>query len=251
MISNRIVASIAVAIMMSVCIAPANAADSDGSTTIRCTDGDLYEGTFEKNAGYYLYYYGGQTMYFIEGSENHEKMKQYVADPTNPKSKVEQDDMSTLRVNTWHGTVHVYTWKYGAHDGSNDVASTSDEKRISVDLKKVMDSFGKLSFFIKAGDTIKIDITATNSEGNDAKPYYIDPEYNRVFLTSYEKEFKTSYNMVIQFYEGGLYQDVTYSVSGISQPNGSATAYFVFCAIVTVLVLAILAYAALKPKWSK
>lgn len=57
--------------------------------------------------------------------------------------------------------------------------------------------------------------------------------------------------MLVYFDNAKLYADSTYEISGISEPNGSATAYFVFCAIVTVLVLAILAYAALKPKWSK
>lgn len=250
MISNKTVASIAVAIMMCVCIAPAMMEESDGATVIRSAGMDVYDGTFEKRSGEFLSSYYN-TFYFIEGSDNHKAMIAYIADPTNMNNKVTQDDSQTALWNAeWEGTVHVYTWKYGLREGVNSVAR-SDYTEVTADLKKTMDSYGKISFFVKAGDTVKISMTATNNSGEDAKPYFSDSDYAKVSLSTYEKQFKTSFNIVVHFDDGGLYSDVSYEVSGISQPNGSATAYFVFCAIVTVLVLAILAYAALKPKWSK
>lgn len=250
MISNKTVASIAVAIMMCVCIAPAMMEGSDGATVIRSADKNVYEGMYEKKSGTALYSYYG-TLYFIEGSDNHKAMEAYIADPTNQDNKVPQDDRQAIQWDRqWEGTVHVYSWKYGIGEGKNAVGRT-DDTDIVIDMKKAVDAYGKISFFVKAGDTVKISMTATNNSGEDAKPYFTDSDYTKVSLSAYEKQFKTSFNIVIYFDNDGLYSDVSYDVSGISQPNGSATAYFVFCAIVTVLVLAILAYAALKPKWSK
>ena len=47
------------------------------------------------------------------------------------------------------------------------------------------------------------------------------------------------------------YFDVNYDAEGMSSPNGSATLYVVICAVITVLVLAILILASIRPKWSK
>lgn len=48
-----------------------------------------------------------------------------------------------------------------------------------------------------------------------------------------------------------VYFDVNYDAEGMSSPNGSATLYVVICAVITVLVLAILILASIRPKWSK
>ena len=250
MISNKIVASVAVAIMMSVCIAPMMAEGSDGATAIRSAETAVYEGTFEKISGTYVNAFYN-SFYFLEGSDNHKAMMAYIADPTNRDNKVVQDDsQETLRNIGWGGTVHVYTWRQYLMEGVIPVATTG-ETNINADLKKTMDSYGRISFFVKAGDTVKISMTATNNYGEDAEPYFFDTDYVKVDPSAYEGQFKASFNIVIHFDNGGLYSEVSYDVSGISQPGGSATTYFIFCAIVTVLVLAILAYAALKPKWSK
>ncbi len=248
--TDKIVASIAVAVMISVCIAPVLAEGSDGANVTRAADKNVYEGTFEKKSGTALYSYYG-TLYFIEGSDNHKAMEAYVADPTNQDNKVPQDDLQQIQWDgQWGGTVHVYSWKSDVREGKSAVGR-ADDTEIVIDMKKAVDAYGKISFFVKAGDTVKISMTATNNSGEDAKPYFTDPSYQHVSVSSYENRFKASYNIVICFDNDGLYSDVSYEVSGISQPNGSATAYFIFCAVVTVLVLAILAYSALKPKWSK
>ncbi len=246
--TEKIVASIAVAVMICICIAPVMAEGSDGATSMRSANKDVYEGTFEKKSGYMSNYYN--TLYFIDGSDNHKAMKAYVADPTNQNNKVMADDFEILRNSQWSGTVHVYSWTSSVGEGKSTVGKI-DEANLVVDMKKAVDAYGKISFFVKAGDTVKINMTATNNRGEDAKPYFSDPEYQNVSVSSYERQYKVSYNIVIHFDNDGLYSDVSYNVSGISEPNGSATAYFIFCAIVTFLVLAILAYSALKPKWSK
>ena len=76
MISNKIVASVAVAIMMSVCIAPMMAEGSDGATAIRSAETAVYEGTFEKISGTYVNAFYN-SFYFLEGSDNHKAMMAY------------------------------------------------------------------------------------------------------------------------------------------------------------------------------
>ncbi len=240
--TNSLAAVIAVAIMMAVCVVPAMCDDSDGATTQRTSNYDVYEGKFWKESGSYIssYYYN---YYFKEDSDNHKAMKAYIADPLNNNVTADDDD-STMR--SYSGWVYVYATRN--YDGTKDVQVAGN---YSCDLHKVLDAYGKLTFFVKAGQTVKMSIKSISDEGKDAKPY-IYPTTGQEYLSpTFEKHFTASFNMLVYFENARLYADSTYEISGISEPNGSATVYFIFCAIVTVLVLAILAYAALKPKWSK
>lgn len=239
--TNRFAAVIAVAVMMAVCVAPAMCDNSDGATKQRTSNYDIYEGRFWKESGTSLGYVNNY--YFKEDSDNHKAMKAYIADPLNNNMTGDDNDYT---MSSYSGWICVYvTRQYG--DTSNARVSYD----YYCDLHKVLDAYGKLTFFVKAGQTVKMSIESVTEAGEDAKPYIYPTTGKEYLSTDYEKHFTASFNMLVYFDNCKLYVDSTYEISGISQPNGSATAYFIFCAIVTVLVLAILAYAALKPKWSK
>ena len=239
--TNSFAAIIAVAIMMAVCVVPAMCDDYDGATTQRTSNYDIYEGKFWKEPNTYLGYI--YNYYFKEDSDNHKAMKAYIADPLN--NNVTSDDNDST-MGSYSGWVYVYVTRN--YEGTNNVRVAYD---YYCDLHKVLDAYGKLTFFVKAGQTVKMSIESISDEGEDAKPYIYPTTGQEYLSTNFEKHFTASFNMLVYFDNAKLYADSTYEISGISEPNGSATAYFVFCAIVTVLVLAILAYAALKPKWSK
>ena len=112
--------------------------------------------------------------------------------------------------------------------------------------------------FVKAGDTFSIRIDkAVDNYGKDVLCYVVDngtvydlsETYTQTMQTTSEFTFETdspSGNC-----NGRFYVDIQYEGSGFSEPSGSAALFAGICAAVTIAIFCILAYAGLKPKWSK
>lgn len=240
--TKKIIAVSAMLIMATVCLAPIASADADIADSVRTSGGDLYEGTFEKTGGFVPKYTG--MMMFIDGSDNHKNMLKYLKDPLS--TDVKTDDYDTIDNNSWSGTVHVF---YANTFGVNETTVTIGG--MNVTLKKIMSSYGTISFFAKAGETAKISMTSVTNLGEDAEPYLGYMYSPEPIGDGLEKYYKTSTNETVSFGVNSIYVDSTYSISGVGEPNGSSTTYFVFCAIVTIAVFAVMVLASLKPKWSK
>ena len=236
----------AVALMISCCI-PIVTDGSDAAEKQRTSNLYIYEGTFEKTTDAPIY---PSFLCFIDDSPDHEMMKRYLADPTNASVSIDDSaDREKIMTSGWTGTVHVYRW-YSYNYGDSYEDDVSNDGHIV--LTKVLDPYGSLVFFVKAGDTIRISMTATDYKGAKVIPFiyttvgisYINPDLEYECLKPTE--------VVIKFQaDSPLYIDVTYDVRGNSMPNGSATAYVSICAAITIMVLAIMIFASLKPRWSK
>ncbi len=119
-------------------------------------------------------------------------------------------------------------------------------------------------FLVKAGDSFSFCVTkATDNNGKEVccyveNPYdlhYYDFEDGKWVSKTYRGSVKTTQEFTFrtESYDRSpmIYVDVTYVESGFSQPEGSSVLYAALFASVTVLIFAVLAYASLKPKWSR
>jgi predicted heme/steroid binding protein len=112
--------------------------------------------------------------------------------------------------------------------------------------------------FVKAGDTFSIRINkAVDNYGKDVTCYVVDNGTVYDLSETYTKTMKTTSEFTFETdspsggCNGRFYVDIQYDGSGFSEPSGSAALFAGICAAVTIAIFCILAYAGLKPKWSK
>ena len=237
----------AAAIMLAICFVPVASDDSDATENHRLSTMYLYEGVLEKDSDTFIY---SSYLCFIEDSPGHKNMKRYLADPTDVSISIDDSaDRNEIMTPGWTGTVYVYrTYEYYYGSTYGDYVTKSDY----IVLKQVLEPYGSLVFFVKAGDTISLTVTAVDNKGSKVVPYiyttsgidYIDPsvEYECLKPTEVVVKFQTTTS---------VYIDTSYDVSGNSMPNGSAAAYVTICAAITIMVLAVMIVASFKPGWSK
>ena len=119
-------------------------------------------------------------------------------------------------------------------------------------------------FLVKAGDKFSFCVTeAVDNNGNEICCYvdrpddlhyydygsgeWISKTYRGTMKRTGEFTFKTeSYGK-----DPMIYVDITYEESGFSMPEGSSLLYAALFASVTAIIFAVLAYAGLRPKWSR
>lgn len=248
--ATTIAAAIAI---LSVCLAPMIVEESDAATTTRISENYLYHAQFIKkdNGEWYEDWYIDDYLYYIEGSEEDQQMDRYISDPLkyNIPSTDNREELNTRPAGT---SVNVYAYNNYYYDGYTMTISYNNQNQSA---EKIMDPYGGISFFVTAGDTLEIRINSITPSNGDTIPRayvvvdyyynYIDPEFSHHYAISTEVDvgFENTYRT--------LYFDVSYDAGGMSSPNGSATLYVVICAVITILVLAILVFASIKPKWSK
>lgn len=220
--------------------------DSDAEpTTTTMSNKYIFHTTIEWKDGY-TPYNTGITFYFNEGSANHKAMEQYLEDR---KTVITQDDKSNLS-----GTVHIYrtsTW----NSDSIITVGVPDDDNIMLFGDEVMRPYNN-TFFVKVGDTVTIRAySATNSFGESCSAYVGNVN---ILSETYSETAKVSKEVSITFDNISVYNkvptlfyNVTYEITGDSQPNGSANVFIVICTLVAVIGLGLLVVAAMKPKWSK
>ena len=250
------VAMAVVVVMMAACVVPVVADELDAADSLRMSDKYVLYAQFEKEAKdewYYEWYYDN-TLYFIDGSPEDQEMKRYIEDPYGVS--ITDDQREAVEAAPAGTLINVYELSTYYYDFDVQTVNYNDQEIPGV---KVMDPSGSMSFFVKAGDTITLtihDIEQSYVGSNvmseieasvyvDYQTHTIDPTFSHQYDVSTEMsvDFNNTYNAV--------YWEVSYDVSGISEPNGSATLYIAICAVITVLVLALLVYAGIKPKWAK
>lgn len=250
---KRIITVVATLLMLSICIAPMVIEDSDAANTERISENYLYHAQFVKRdlGDWYEEWYMDNYLYYIDGSEKNQQMERYISDPQR-YSISSTDDRERINNSPAGTIVNVYACDSYYSEGYRWSISYNDQTQIA---EKVLDPYGGISFFVTAGDTLEITINSITVSNGDRTPRayvmidyqynYINPGFTHHYTTSTEVDvgFESAYQAV--------YFDVNYDAEGMSSPNGSATLYVVICAVITVLVLAILILASIRPKWSK
>lgn len=247
---KKIVAAVAVMAMLALMFVPITADPADADTgSARMSRAYVYHAQLEIEGQFSGFY--GSNLYFIEGSDNDRAMDAYLTDHS---VSVTEDDRDTIPLESATSdsmTINVYALEYGYTDDPIYINGYTSQTEL------VLEPYGELTFFAKAGDTFRFSTQVCRSNfGEDANLSYYNQmtgeyqysdrnggiEVHCAGSTAFVFEAPSAYD---------LYYDVTYTVTGASTPNGSATLYFAVCAVITVLVLAILVLAGLKPKWSK
>ncbi len=254
--NTRNLSVIVIAIMLTACVVPMAIDESDGATHTRISQNYVIYAQFEKQEAYdewYHEWYNTDYLYFIDGSDLDNQMKRYIEDPLNVNI---DDDQREAVENAPTGTkINVYALTSYYSDYSGYTIGYNDQSKEGT---KLLDPFNDMTFFVKAGDTLRLTIDSmtpmytTEMQTEPPRAYvYTDRHYD--IDPSLTLEFTKSSEISVQFENTycTLYVDVVYDVSGISTPNGSATVYIAICAAITVLVLALLVMAGRKPKWSK
>ena len=251
MMDRKILAVLVLAILTASGMVAVMADDSDASTSERVSNNNVYRGEFTiPDWRYYDEYYDPfyyNYLYFIEGSENDQTMERYLRDHNVDVTDDDRDRIleigrsggSDQKVKVYEFTEYMSSgiW-WGGQESSAEL---------------VLEAYNPVSFFVKSGNTLEFTvISCVDNMGNDVRVYwqdenwtyhYADPTIEIDTHKSGEYEFGLEMNT--------LYCDIVYNVSGNSEPNGSSTIFIVVCAAITVFVFALLALAALKPKWSK
>lgn len=243
---NRVLTVVMAMLLILPCAALVTAYTSDADSSVRMSSEDIYYAQFDINFQPYDAWRSGSCLYFIDGSDNDRMMEAYLKDQS---VNVTSDDFSYIQEHGYDGIVNVYEMR--TYDNGYIYWSGYE-----MDSTKVLDRYGEITFFVKAGDQLNVNlISCVDNAGNTRELCYIDSNYNYYYLNNQTPTLTidagTSMEVSFTCTSTCLYVDVAYTASGYSTPNGSATAYIVICAIITVLVLAVLIYAGMKPKWSK
>ena len=239
-----------VALMCVICLSPLAFDDSDADESLRMSDNYLYKATVVLEPGEDIWTMGS---YFVtkEGSPNDQLMDRYLQDPTDTSISLSEDDQWELGYGhiTEPTTVNVYMsgGNYLYNDYFNGWGHVAKWNRV---LEPYNDD--RLTFFVKAGDRFELTATLVDNTGRPTDYVYIyDGVNSNYFDGHFEKQYDASSTVRLSLDGSTLYYDVTYTASGYSLPNGSPTMFVAICAGITVVVLGILVYAGLKPKWSK
>ena len=245
---DRRIATIAViAVMMTLCMSPVFADESDADSTTRVSEAYVYKATAIAEANPEHISSGNISMIFIDGSENDQMMDAYLADPENMSISVIDDDRDALGLLTEDTPINLY--RFQSYVGYASMSYNNKELDSELVLEPYMDG---MTFFVKAGDRFELTATLVDNTGRPTDYVYIyDGVNSNYFDGHFEKQYDTSSTVRLSLDGSTLYYDVTYTASGYSLPNGSPTMFVAICAGITVVVLGILVYAGLKPKWSK
>lgn len=256
--NNMRIASLSIIALIAVaCFMPMVFDESDAYSSERIATRYVYCAQFELEFPDYMSEYDDYedwlndwNMYFVDGSTNDQAMDRYLKDPLH--NSLTGDDRSIME-NYPEGTpINIYSFEYSYNPDYPQYINYFSQTEEST---KVLDPYGALSFFVKAGDTFSLDIISLD-DPLDHQDESVSISYDTFYTDlrsdlSYEHEFTKSVEIHVKLYSDSVYTDVVYDVSGASQPNGSATAYIAVCALVTVAVLLLLIYFGRKPGWSK
>ncbi len=235
-------------VMVIACLLPVMSQDSDAeSYNSRMSDMYVHrcEPIDRDTVSNYQIYFNSSMLYFIEGSANEARMTAYLDDPVGT-SGPSADDQEMIENNAGDYRIIVYALN------SYSMSSTYVFGR-EVKCTQVLEPYGKMGFFVKAGDTIRIElVSAVDNMGNKVNPR-INYDYESYSLADRPFVLESPRSQEISLYLNSypLYADISLEVTGNSVSNGSAGLFIGLCALVTVIVFGILILASIKPKWSK
>lgn len=248
---RRITTLVAVAVFGLVCLAPMIAEESAAKTIdVRLSTAYIYTADFE----IIDVSVDDSCIYLIDGSANYAAMTAYLKDPRGVAPPT-GDDRSQLKANIGK-TVHVYeVWRW---DNDPSIYYGNQWKDGTLCLKPY--NVEKL-FEGDVEDIVKLKVNSvTDYTGKklDEDHVYVYPKgenerYQYVYTGTTVKfviEKDSSFYIKPQWSDVSLYYNLNLDVE-ISKPNGSATAFMAACFVISAITIALLAFGALKPKWSK
>ena len=248
---RRITVTLVLAILAVSCMIVVMTDDSEGSTSERVSYVNVFRGEFTipdlRPYGEDYIPFSSNQLYFIDDSKNDQIMERYLDDQS---VDVKEDDRERiLEIGRSGGSDQTVNLYYVTKYQSGNLWWAGQES----DPEWVLEAYNTMSFFVKSGNTLEFTlISCVNNFGEEEDVYWEDEMWNYHYAEpSLEIETNKSGEIALNIDHSGLYCDVVYDVTGNSEPNGSATLFIVVCAAITVIVFALLAMAAIKPKWSK
>lgn len=198
------------------------------------------------------------TLYMLDGSENHTAMEAYLDDPEGVD--VPGDDSAYLaeHVSELAGRdLHIYALSI---TDLRTVTVSFDGRGYGTDL--VLSPYGGLEFTVKVGDTFTVSLgSSVGQSGEDCAlnvwtgilSYRADSVHPGE--TWSETASATDIYHVglaaLTSLSGELYVDFTLEYDGASVPNGSAALFAAICIAIALLTVLLIAINAMRPSWSK
>ncbi|MDO5862454.1 MAG: hypothetical protein Q4Q58_06665 [Thermoplasmata archaeon] len=225
-------------------LVPAVSDDSEAVETTRTSIFYVYEIEYTQTSTMST---SGMTFTFVEGSENHNKFLAYVNDPqNNPFDGVDDNPKAG-------DDCRAYVFEYV----ESDIVYFNGDY---VTGKLVMSPYGDSMFSVVSGNTLTVTLTsAVNNYGNsrDCGLYRYGAPYSQLADLSLNKEVSVKVSSTATYMiwcdqtYGAVYLDLTYTASGQTEPNGSATLFAAVCFVFTAIAVGLVAVASVKPRWAK
>ena len=247
---TRTMTIMAVILMAAVALVPAVADDSDARDSARFCDSYILSTTYKWIDGTVV---RDDCLYYK--TSNTEAIDAFEKCIKDREGTLPEDDSRTLKAGDM---VRIY---YATKDISVNVPISVKTPEGYEDRSQILSSMEMPyppGLFVKAGDTFSIRINkAVDNYGKDVMCYVVDNGTVYDLSETYTKTMKTTSEFTFETdspsggCNGRFYVDIQYDSSGFSEPSGSAALFAGICAAVTIAIFCILAYAGLKPKWSK
>ena len=247
---TRTAAIMAVVLMAAVALVPVVADDSDARDSARFCDSYILSTTYKWIDGTVV---RDDCLYYK--TSNTEAIDAFEKCMKDREGTLPEDDSRTLKAGDM---VRIY---YATKDISVNVPISVKTPEGYEDRSQIIISMEMPyppGLFVKAGDTFSIRINkAVDNYGKDVMCYVVDNGTVYDLSETYTKTMKTTSEFTFETdspsggCNGRFYVDIQYDSSGFSEPSGSAALFAGICATVTIAIFCILAYAGLKPKWSK
>ncbi len=247
---TRTAAIMAVVLMAAVALVPVVADASDAKDSARFCDSYILSTTYKWIDGTVV---RDDCLYYK--TSNTEAIDAFEKCMKDREGTLPEDDSRTLKAGDM---VRIY---YATKDISVNVPISVKTPEGYEDRSQILSSMEMPyppGLFVKAGDTFSIRINkAVDNYGKDVTCYVVDNGTVYDLSETYTKTMKTTSEFTFETdspsggCNGRFYVDIQYDSSGFSEPSGSAALFAGICAAVTIAIFCILAYAGLKPKWSK
>ncbi|MBR7005639.1 MAG: hypothetical protein IKH98_01765 [Candidatus Methanomethylophilaceae archaeon] len=247
---TRTMTIMAVILMAAVALVPIVADDSDAKDSARFCDSYILSTTYKWIDGTVV---RDDCLYYK--TSNTEAIDAFEKCIKDREGTLPEDDSRTLKAGD---IVRIY---YATKDISVNVPISVKTPEGYEDRSQIISSMEMPyppGLFVKAGDTFSIRIDkAVDNYGKDVMCYVVDNGTVYDLSETYTKTMKTTSEFTFETdspsggCNGRFYVDIQYDSSGFSEPSGSAALFAGICAAVTIAIFCILAYAGLKPKWSK
>ncbi len=200
-------------------------------------------------------------LFFIDGSYMDTMMESYISNPTDTDNHVFCGDID------WSTDVPSGTM-INAYYVSYDRENRFEIDGRMYDAEVVLEPYGmhENTAYAKAGDTVHFEGRALTNEGRELE-FGIEYEFSNTYVeSSWTHTFDR--NSTITFYPNEysgtpiLYVDISYSMTGADappeildpdfrEPDTPIGMCMLPCLVVAVLIIAVLVYTGLRPKWSK
>lgn len=242
-------------VALSVCVAPISCEESDAATTVTERYSDRYVYETETMASTVANVYYSYAMYFMKDSANHQQMLRYLADPLN--ESVSADDTEEVRERVWSGwDGEIVVYYTSTQPGQNVLDFFGGT--VTLNARTVLEPYGDTVILnAKGGDTVTVTLNSMSCDrGEEGAVYIRDLQtYESVELVlgqtlSIEVSNVHAFEVYPNTY-GSLYMDYSMTYDGVTEPNGSPMMFAAICFVIAALVIAVVAFAAMKPKWSK